>query len=473
MPPNFGPVYEVTHDIDPDIVDDFDTWLARHVEEMLELPGIMRAATYVADDERLARPRRVSWYRFESDADLERYLAGPAETMRQSCATLFGGRFDVTRRVLHETNLVDGSRKPPEVCLNCGTTLSGQYCGNCGQRARSRLISIWELLQEAFGDLFEIDSRLWRTLVPLAFRPGALTRDYLQGRRARFMPPFRTYLVLSLLFFLVAFFDPRQELGFLFEPEAEAPPEAAGTLAEPSGDDELRDNVLKELVEEGVISAEQARREVAEAVPADAAPEPVNEQAPERKARDGDAFNVQIGDDGAVTTSDCENMDVGNMPEWLATRLTPARLKAVCERIRADDGKAFVGKLLDNVPASLFVLLPLMALILKLLYPLSKRYYVEHLLFVVHFHAFVFLILTLEILVTRLATTTRLPEAVSGIAIFAVSVYIPVYLYKSMRRVYSQGHFFTSCKFLVLMLSYFIGLACMFFFAAVFAAFSI
>ena len=114
-----------------------------------------------------------------------------------------------------------------------------------------------------------------------------------------------------------------------------------------------------------------------------------------------------------------------------------------------------------------------MALILKLLYPLSKRYYVEHLLFVVHFHAFVFLILTLEILVTRLATTTRLPEAVSGIAIFAVSVYIPVYLYKSMRRVYSQGHFFTSCKFLVLMLSYFIGLACMFFFAAVFAAFSI
>jgi len=103
-------------------------------------------------------------------------------------------------------------------CLNCGTELRGQYCGNCGQRARGRLISLWELLQDAFGDLFEIDSRLWRTLVPLLIRPGRLTLDYLEGRRARYMPPFRMYLVLSVVFFVVAFFDPQDDLSLLFEP---------------------------------------------------------------------------------------------------------------------------------------------------------------------------------------------------------------------------------------------------------------
>ena len=104
-------------------------------------------------------------------------------------------------------------------CLNCGTELQGQYCGHCGQRASSRLISLWELTRDAFGDLFELDSRLWRTLVPLLIRPGRLTRDYLEGRRARYMPPFRMYLVLSVVFFVVAFFDPRDDLSLLFEPE--------------------------------------------------------------------------------------------------------------------------------------------------------------------------------------------------------------------------------------------------------------
>ena len=107
-------------------------------------------------------------------------------------------------------------------CLNCGTELRGQYCGHCGQRATSRLISLWELVRDAFGDLFEFDSRLWRTLTPLLIRPGRLTRDYLEGRRARYMPPFRMYLVLSVIFFVVAFFDPREDLSLLFEPEPAA-----------------------------------------------------------------------------------------------------------------------------------------------------------------------------------------------------------------------------------------------------------
>ena len=110
-------------------------------------------------------------------------------------------------------------------CLNCGTELRGQYCGTCGQRSRSRLISLWELVSDAFGDLLELDSRLWQTLLPLLIRPGRLTYDYLQGKRARFMPPFRMYLVLSVVFFVVAFFDPRDDLSLLFEPEPEPTPE--------------------------------------------------------------------------------------------------------------------------------------------------------------------------------------------------------------------------------------------------------
>ena len=164
MPQNFGPVYEVTHTVDREVIADFDSWLGQHIDEMLTIDGIVRAASFSTDDDEDGRPRRVSRYHFDTDTDLENYFAGPAAVMRLSAEEKFAGRFDVVRRVLHENQIVDGSLKAAEACLNCGTTLTGQYCGNCGQRALSRLISIWQLLREAFGDLLELDSRLWRTL---------------------------------------------------------------------------------------------------------------------------------------------------------------------------------------------------------------------------------------------------------------------------------------------------------------------
>ena len=395
MTDNFGPVYEVTHTVDREIAAEFDIWLSQHIEEMLSLQGISRAGSFTADDHEDGRSRRVSQYFFDSDVDLENYIAGPAEVMRKSADDLFAGRFDVSRRVLHENEFVDGLLKPSELCLNCGSTLSGQYCGNCGQRAQTRLISIWQLLREAFGDLLELDSRLWRTFIPLTIRPGKLTRDYLEGRRARFMPPFRTYLVLSIIFFLVAFFDPREEFGIFFDDEEVAEEQDA----EKSEAEEIRDDVLRDLVEDGVLTAEQAG--VAPLSVASSDVESVSETSADTEEteneneEDVDGFNVQFRDDETSSTGDCDNIDMEEWPPWLESRLTPERVKIMCERVVADDGKAWGSKLLDNIPAALIALLPLMALVLKALYPLSKRYYVEHVLFVVHYHAFFFLILSL------------------------------------------------------------------------------
>lgn len=425
-----GPVYEVGLSIDRDVAGAFDEWLAAHVRELLELPGFVRAVTYSAEDEDPGRVRRVTQYFLEDDAALEAYLAGPAEALRQEALTRFPDRFTASRRVLHHADTADEVSSPVASCLNCGTLLAGQYCANCGQRARSRLISIWELVRDAVGDLFELDSRLWRTLIPLTVRPGKLTREYLMGRRARYMPPFRTYLVLSLVFFLIAFFDPREQLGLLFAPVE------PGAAAERTA--QIRREVLDDLEAEGIVTGELER--------ADAGTDPAAGPDEEREG-----INVS-------TSCDIEDFDNLNLPQWMARRLTRERLQQMCERVTADHGRAFARQLLDNIPASLFILLPLMALVLKILYPMSKRYYAEHLLFVLHFHAFFFLILTAEILFSRLASLVSLPGFVGGLTVFAGAVYIPVYLYKSLRRVYEQGHAITLLKFVLLVLSYTTGI---------------
>jgi hypothetical protein len=352
---------------------------------------------------------------------------------------------------------------PRETCLNCGTLLQGQYCARCGQRARGRLISIWELTRDAIGDLFELDSRLWRTIIPLMSRPGKLTHDYLIGRRARFMPPFRTYLVLSIVFFLVAFFDPQQQLGILFEPEA-ANGETAAQQQKTA--DEIRREVLDDLAAEGIYPP---------ARDGDQAPVPEagteQETAPGQTERKG--VNVQPRPGGGLDVNcDLEDFTVSG-PDWFTRRVTRERVKSICDRVVADNGRSFINQLLDNIPAALFVLLPLMALVLKMLYPLSKRYYVEHLLFVLHFHAFFFLILTLQILFSRMTGWLGLPAVVTNLSVFVVSLYVPVYLYKAMRRVYPQGRAITILKYFLLILTYLIGLTFMLMFAAFYTAFSI
>jgi len=89
-------------------------------------------------------------------------------------------------------------------CLNCGATLSGRFCANCGQPADVHLPSTSELVHEALEGITHSDSRLWRTLKLLWFKPGKLTQEFVAGRRAAYLPPFRLYLVMSVVFFLIA-----------------------------------------------------------------------------------------------------------------------------------------------------------------------------------------------------------------------------------------------------------------------------
>nr|WP_295111332.1 DUF3667 domain-containing protein [uncultured Caulobacter sp.] len=102
-----------------------------------------------------------------------------------------------------------GRRKKPfthkgEPCKNCGATLEGWYCHDCGQNADTHHRSILHLIWEAIEGMFHLDGRLANTLPLLFFKPGKLAKDYMEGRIARHVPPFRTFLVALLLFILAA-----------------------------------------------------------------------------------------------------------------------------------------------------------------------------------------------------------------------------------------------------------------------------
>jgi hypothetical protein len=91
-----------------------------------------------------------------------------------------------------------------ERCLNCGEPVATDFCGRCGQENTDYRVSIKRLGGDLAEELFQLESRLWRTLWTLLRRPGLLTTEYNAGRRVRWTTPLRLYLIASVAYFAVA-----------------------------------------------------------------------------------------------------------------------------------------------------------------------------------------------------------------------------------------------------------------------------
>ena len=197
-------LYEVNLEADAGIVAPFDTWLRDHIADMLQFEGFLSAEIFNDPDAPAGKIRRIVQYRLRDQAALERYIRDEAPRMREHGVAQFGDKFSAQRRVLaHREEFIRGAVSTDN-CLNCGEVLTGQHCSHCGQRARVRVLSFTSLMRDLLGDVADFDSRIWRTLRPLAFKPGQLTVEFLRGRRTYYSPPFRMYLILSLTFFLAA-----------------------------------------------------------------------------------------------------------------------------------------------------------------------------------------------------------------------------------------------------------------------------
>ena len=96
-----------------------------------------------------------------------------------------------------EQGVRDGGNR----CSNCNAPLSGPYCHICGQRDDDLRRPIWTFFRELLDAIFDTDSKIIKTILLLVFMPGGLSRDFMEGKRARYLPPFRLYVVLLFVFF--------------------------------------------------------------------------------------------------------------------------------------------------------------------------------------------------------------------------------------------------------------------------------
>lgn len=297
-------------------------------------------------------------------------------------------------------------------CLNCNSELpeKANFCPNCGQKAESPLIRFKDFIKDAFEDYFSIDSKIFKSLIPLLFKPGFLTLEYIKGKRKAYIPPFRMFLIISVIYFLlISVMEEKEDFVKIEETHAESitSNEDSSGISKKDSDvsmkfDGLGDTKLGEVLAQVKDSSELS----------------------------------YINKHGLKAYVDSVFTGESFFYKFWSRKILAMHLS---------DGKNFGELMFSSVQKLVFIMAPIMALILLLLYYRKKIFYIQHLIFAFHFHAFVFLILIIED-----AFFFWAPQIVSNIFFLICLVYLAI----AIKKVYQQSWGKSIFKFLFLFIGY-------------------
>lgn len=392
---------------------------------------------------------------------------------------------------------------PGRQCENCGAELRGEHCYACGQPTKGLVRHFGSIVGDFVDTVFNIDGRIFRTLGPLLFKPGFLSLEYFAGRRVRYVSPVRLFVFTCLLAFLAsrlsvdtgdtALERPPIEVASssMLDAKTVAEVEAARDAALAEFDKALKESPDVPGLAIGMQAARQgieaeAQRRIRELQKADAAEtgDAAADRASTATAADSAAGSTVEAASAAARAEDSpseaqaagnralrSSLNFGNgvwdpetnpvrigwLPELANARLNAWIGRAVDNSQRVNSNPRLLAEaFLDFLPQTLFVLLPIFALMLKLAYVFKRRLYMEHLIVALHSHAF----LSTAVLLLALATLARtaLGEGVLHSALgwveLALALWMPLYLLIMQKRVYRQGWILTLLKYSLLGTAY-------------------
>ncbi|MFM6950929.1 MAG: DUF3667 domain-containing protein [Novosphingobium sp.] len=299
----------------------------------------------------------------------------------------------------------DAGHTHERACLNCGTVLQGSHCHQCGQAAH-----VHKTLGAFFHDLlhgvFHFEGKIWRTLPLLAWRPGRLTREYIDGRRASYVSPIALFLFVVFLTFAV--------FNLLGSPIA------------------FNNQAQKQGLEQGMGDAE---REALKALKTS------EEQLVRAKAgQGGDPARLQRDVDNArQAIAVIRAAKGGQLPANLASTNTTAEKSVVDAINRAwqharGNPELTIYKLQNSAYKYSWLLIPLSVPFLWLLFPFSRRFHLyDHTVFVTYSLSFMLLLLA--------AISVLTVWGGAGYVVAALLFYAPFHMYRQLRDAYALGRF--------------------------------
>ncbi len=327
-------------------------------------------------------------------------------------------------------------------CLNCGHPLdiSDKFCSNCGQINSTKKLSFKDFFLEFFGGIFSYDSRMNRTLFTLIFHPGKISRDYINGIRTKYANPFRFFLSVSIIFFIIwSFTFQSNNFGGISDNKT------AEGLDQLSEEEKVE---LKEEIQKVPFGKEIDLDSILDTKSVEA---PKNYKDSYLTQRQLDTLNLIESSFKQITLySDFYTQTNILNPEEAIDSLDHSNKfwnrylyrKAVDTEIVSNNPKVFFDYLIGKSPFIIFFYLPVFALIIWLFYYYKPINYMEHLVFTFHVQSTFFVFVLIGLIIDIIFKS----EVFTSIALFIFLFY----LYKALRNFYNERRFVTIVKFLAL-----------------------
>jgi hypothetical protein len=341
-------------------------------------------------------------------------------------------------------------------CANCSAPMKGEFCHECGQSIHTVLRPMHHMVEDTLDMVLHVDGRVIHTLPPLFLRPGFLTLEYFSGRRQRYVAPFRLMFVLSLLaFFMCHLVVSNMDILHLSTEASQG----TGEFAKDLTPDAVRTHFeqVRTDIEKASGQNEKGRKVFNRLVSIER--DHANHRLTQLGAQPLPSTGMNSGSFESIPLQST-TIDIPWLPSSLNHSLnrSVARAAANISDVQAGGERAadaqerVLASIFHVLPQTMFVLMPLFALLLKFTYFFKRRLYMEHLIVALHSHAFLFLSLMLGMLLYLLngwlvphAAWLGLPFRLLA---WALCLWALAYLWLMQKRVYRQGWFVTTLKYL-------------------------
>ncbi|MGH8053634.1 MAG: DUF3667 domain-containing protein [Stenotrophomonas sp.] len=360
-------------------------------------------------------------------------------------------------------------------CENCHTTLHGHYCHACGQSSHNPLKHVGHAIEEVFESFWHLDGRIFRTLRDLLV-PGKVAVNFLKGHRVGYVQPLRLFVILTLFTFFVGKLTLHVN-DFNVSDGGNSTFSAAKTAEEV---ETMRAAQVAEIEQQQSTSptaiaafamataavntaAAQRTAELNEAAHASATSttDSAMTRATQAAARaseqqHGTFFNYQIN--GKPWDAETNPLVFDHLPQfvnnWLNRRLENGNANVQRMGNKAD---LYIQAVLTALPGSLFFLMPLFALVLRVAYVGRGIGYLEHLVVALYSHAWLMLVLLATFVTIGITSAIGNPVVnVIGDCIYVVLwMAVPVYLLWMQQRVYGGRWWLTLPRYLFIGSIYF------------------
>jgi uncharacterized protein DUF3667 len=325
-----------------------------------------------------------------------------------------------------------------KICLNCGTALFGRYCHICGQENIVTKQGFWALIKHFVYDIFHFDGKFFDTLKYLLFKPGIISKEYIAGKRTKYLDPIRMYLFTSAIFFLVFYNIEKSDINigsnlFLSQKERnDIAADLSGQLKQKPSDTILKKHIALLSDTRFKIHLDSSKKDI-----------------PRNSLVTYKGVKYELSSDTGNSLVTASKINPGD--SWIKREVKKKNAYFITKYgDNLNEGiNRFIDIFLHKFQYLLFISLPFFAGILKMLYARNKKfYYSDHAIFTLHHYIISFILLMVALLFNYLHAHTGVK--VFSYCVIALFIIWIVYLYLEMKNFYGQGWIKTAGKFILL-----------------------